>query len=253
MSKKSNLRYTKKTKKKINNLLRKFIIKKLKNENIIIFNSNNKNQIEYENKQIHKFFSKLVDILNFSFEKEREHHITQGAYYPGYKHNINTIKNNIENRNFDTYILTSKKMEPISMLYVEKNEDDFDKIWTVCTNNKYRGKGMSSKLLNYMIVNQLNNPNQNRNDMLLEVYNDHIIGREDNDVKQSQIMGLFGSKGFINTNPLSLSEHSFNNLLANDGKQTKIMVFHPDKWLMKNRSEYRKLNKNAKLICLSKF
>ena len=33
---------------------------------------------------------KLVKILNFAFEKEREHHIKQGSYSPGYKHNINT-------------------------------------------------------------------------------------------------------------------------------------------------------------------
>ena len=64
----------------------------------------------------------MVDMLNFAFEKEREHHIYNGLYSQGYMHDINTIKNNVHSHNYDTYILTSKKMNPISMLYVEKNE-----------------------------------------------------------------------------------------------------------------------------------
>ena len=192
-------------------------------------------------KNAKKFFNKLIEILNFSFEKEREYHISLGSYYPGYKHDLNTIKNNIHANNFETYILTDKKLVPISMLYVEKNENDYDKIWTVCTDNKYRGKGMSSKLMNFMIVSQLNNENSNRNEMLLEVYNDHIISRQENDVKQKQIMGLFGSKGFKQINPKSLSDYSYNNLLSNDG-QTKIMVFDKEKWRNKNKKEFRKLN-----------
>ena len=225
-----------------------FINKKSKNENFIVFNENNNDKIDYNNKQVDIFFQKLVEILNVAFEKEREHHIKKGSYSPGYKHDINTIKNNIHSRNFNTYVLANKKMSPISMLYVEKNEDDFDKIWTVCTDNKYRGKGMSSKLLNYMITSQLNNTNPNRNNMLLEVYNDHIIDRTENEVKQSQIMGLFGSKGFVDTDPKTLSQHSFNNLLSNDGK-TKIMVFKPQQWLQKNSQEKPKLNIEAKTIC----
>ena len=217
----------KKTKKRQNEL-NKFIHKKFKNENVIIFNSDNRDRINYEHKECQKFFNKLIEILNFSFEKEREYHISLGSYYPGYKHDLNTIKNNIHSNNFETYILTDKKLVPISMLYVEKNENDYDKIWTVCTDNKYRGKGMSSKLMNFMIVSQLNNENSNRNDMLLEVYNDHIISRQENDVKQKQIMGLFGSKGFKQINPKSLSDYSYNNLLSNDG-QTKIMVFDKEK------------------------
>ena len=228
--------------------LSKFINKKSQNENLIVFNENNKDKIDYNNKQVDSFFQKLVKILNFSFEKEREHHIKKGSYSPGYMHDINTIKTNLHSRNFNTYILANKKMSPISMLYVEKNEEDFDKIWTVCTDNKYRGKGMSSKLLNYMIASQLNNSNPNRNNMLLEVYNDHIIDRTENDVKQSQIMGLFGSKGFVDTDPKTLSQHSFNNLLSNDGK-TKIMVFKPQQWLQKNSQEKPKLNMEAKAIC----
>jgi hypothetical protein len=235
---------SKKTKSNKKHTLSKFVNKKLKNENVIIFNENNKNEINYKDRKTNTFFNKLVDILNFSFEKEREYQINKGGYYPGYKHNIETIKNNLHTTNFDTYILTTKKMAPISLLYIEKNENDFDKIWTVCTDNKLRGKGMSSKLINFMIVKQLNDKNKNRNTMLLEVYNDHIISRQENDVKQSQIMGLFGSKGFVNTDPKTLSEYSFNNLLSNDGK-TKIMVFNPKLWIQKNTKENRKLNSTA--------
>lgn len=238
--KKLKLKKSKKVK-TINNKVSKFIHKELKNENVIILNDKNRDKIEYENPDFEDFFDKLIEILNFSFEKEREYHISLGSYYPGYKHNLDTIKNNIHNHNFETYILTNKRLVPISMLYVEKNEDDYDKIWTVCTDRNYRGKGMSSKLINFMIVNQLNNENSNRNDMLLEVYNDHIISREENDVKQKQIMGLFGSKGFKNTDPQSLSDYSYNNLLSNDG-QTKIMVFDRNEWRKKNKGEYRKLN-----------
>jgi len=241
---KSKINKSKKTKSNKKHNLDKFVNKKIKNENVIVFNENNKNEINYKDRKTNTFFNKLVGILNFSFEKEREYQIKKGSYYPGYKHTIDTIKNNLHSSNFDTYILTTKKMSPISLLYVEKNENDFDKIWTVCTDNKFRGKGMSSKLINFMITKQLNEKNPNRNTMLLEVYNDHIISREENDVKQSQIMGLFGSKGFVNTEPKTLSEDSFNNLLSNDG-QTKIMVFNPKLWIQKNPKENRKLNLTA--------
>ena len=241
---KSNKTKSNKTKSNKKHTLDTFVNKKLKNENVIVFNENNKNEINYKDRKTNTFFNKLVGILNFSFEKEREYQIKKGSYYTGYKHNINTIKNNLHYSNFDTYILTTKKMAPISLLYVEKNENDFDKIWTVCTDNKFRGQGMSSKLINFMITKQLNEKNPNRNTMLLEVYNDHIISREENDVKQSQIMGLFGSIGFVNTEPKTLSEHSFNNLLSNDG-QTKIMVFNPKLWIQKNPKENIKLNSTA--------
>ena len=245
-SKKSKLKKSKKVK-IMNNKITNFIHKELKNENVIILDYKNRDKIEYENPDFQEFFNKLIEILNFSFEKEREYHISKGSYYPGYKHNLDTIKNNVHSNNFETYILTDKKLVPISMLYVEKNEDDYDKIWTVCTDRNYRGKGMSSKLINFMIVNQLNNENSDRNDMLLEVYNDHIISREDNDVKQSQIMGLFGSKGFKQKNPKTLSDYSYNNLLSNDG-QTKIMVFDRNEWRKKNRGEYRKLKFPARKL-----
>ena len=116
------------------------------------------------------------------------------------------------------------------MLYVERNENDYDKIWTVCTNKKFRGKGMSGKLLDIMIKKQLS---EKRRDMLLEVFEDDVLNRQENDVKQSQIMGLFSSKGFQHINHNTLPYHTFNNLLYNDGR-TKIMVFKPVRWMLKN-------------------
>ena len=214
----------KKSKKKQQiNFLKKFVNKKMKNENLVIIDKNNRHNLDYQNKDVSSFLHKLVDILNFSFKKEREYHISQGSYYPGYKHDINTIKSNMDNDKYITYVLTTKSMIPISMLYVERNEDDYDKIWTVCTENKFRGRGMSSKLLDIMIKKQLA---EKRKKMLLEVFEDTILNRKENDVKQSQIMGLFSSKGFQHINHNNLNQHTFNNLLYNDGK-TKIMVFRP--------------------------
>ena len=108
---------------------------------------------------------------------------------------------------------------------------------------------MSSTLLNYMITRQLN---KNRKKMLLEVYNDNVISREEgNDVVQKQIMAVFGSKGFQHT-PLDYLEkkepHTFNNLLSNTG-ETKIMIFNPKKWLKQNNNEQRNLNSKARTIC----
>lgn len=229
--------------------LNKFISSKKDDKYILCINKDNVDKIQYDNIFHNAFFMKIVEILNYSFEREREYHISKGSYSPGYKHNIAAIKSNVNNPRFETLILVSNELEPISFLYVEKNEDDYDKIWTVCTNNEYRGKGMSSMLLNYMITRQLN---KNRNKMLLEVYNDHIISREEEkDVVQKQIMAVFGSKGFEHT-PLDYLEknenHTYNNLLSNTG-DTKIMIFNPKKWIKQNNNEQRNLNSIARSIC----
>ena len=108
-SKKSKLKRSKKVG-IMNNKVSNFIHKELKNENVIIFDSKNRDKIEYENPDFQEFFDKLIEILNFSFEKEREYHISKGSYYPGYKHNLDTIKNNVHSHNFETYILTDKKI-----------------------------------------------------------------------------------------------------------------------------------------------
>ena len=225
MTKKKIILNKKKSNKRKKHILEKFIDKKFKKENVIILNESNKNNINFDNKETNIFFQKIVKILNIAFEREREYHISKGSYFPGYKQDINTIKNNIYRSNYDTYILTTKKMHPISFLYIEKNEDDYDKVWTVCADKKFRGRGLTSKLMDFTIDKQLKNSNSNRNNMLLEVFNDEIINRQDKDVKQEQIMSLFNSKGFRETNPNNLSQHSFNNLLSKIG-ETKIMIFN---------------------------
>jgi GNAT superfamily N-acetyltransferase len=230
--------------------LNQFIITKKDDNYILCVNKDNVDKIEYDNLYHNAFFMKIVDILNESFMREREYHISKGNYPTGYKHDIGSIKSNVHNPRFETLILVSSQMEPISLLYVEKNEDDYDKIWTVCTDSKFRGQGMTSKLLNYMITRQLN---KKRNKMLLEVYNDHIISRkeEENDVVQKQIMAVFGSKGFEHT-PLEYLEknenHTFNNLLSNTG-ETKVMIFNPKKWCQDNGDEQRNLNSSARTTC----
>ena len=215
----------KKTLKRKKHILEKFINSKNRKENILLINQTNVNKIDFNNKETANFFQKIVKILNIAFEREREYHISKGIYPIGYKHDINTIKNNIYRSNYDTYILTNKKMQPISFFYIEKNDGDFDKVWTVCADKKFRGKGLTGKLMDFAIKKQIENSNLNRRNMLLEVFNDDIINRQEKDVKQHQIMNFFNSKGFKEINPNKLSQHSFNNLLSKTG-ETKIMVLN---------------------------
>ena len=222
--------------------LSQFIYKRLGDKYIIIFNKENCERIDYENIYVKAFFNKIIEMLNFSFEKEREYHILKGTYPIGYKHNLNTIKFNLHNPIFDTYVLLSNELVPISYLYVEKNQSDYDKIWTICTDKKHREGGMASLLMNFMLINQLN---QNRNKMLLEVYNDNEISRDNDDVKQKIIMGLFGKKGFVHSNKEQLEEHSRNNLLGKNN-ETKVMVFNPENFLKNNPDEERNLNSNGR-------
>lgn len=225
--------------------LNAFVKKKLGDLYLVKLDKDNIEQLDYEDIYTKAFFQKYIDILNYSFEKEREYSISKGIYQNGYKHDINSVKSNTHNSKFETLILCSGNLTPISFLYIEKNDDDYDKIWTVCSDPEKRGQGMSSKLLKYMIVKQLN---EDRPKMLLEVFNDQVISREDNDVKQSQIMTHFGNNGFENTALEDLDRHTYNNLLSNDGR-TKIMIFNPKKWLQDNKEENRNLNSNAKELC----
>ena len=208
---------------------------------------NNIGNINYNNIYVQAFFNKLVEILNFSFEKEREYSIKQGLHEVGYKHNLDTIKNNIHHPNFVTVILCSHELEPISFLYIEQNEDDYDKIWTVCTDNAFRGQGMSSKLLEWTHINQLNN---NRHKMLLEVFEDDIINRDENDVLQSQIMSHFSKNGYDYTPLENLDKNTFNNLMKKNG-ETKIMIFNPQRWYNENSRLNHKLNSNIKKMFYS--
>ena len=208
-------------KKNLDKEVSKYLEKRIGNHNILSINQNNNSNLNYDDKKFSKFLNKMLNILNYSFEREREYHIRNGHYPLGYKHNIDVIKNNLNNNKYETLILTNKKYDPISFLYIEKNDLDYDKIWTVCTDKKYRGQGMSSKLLNYMINKQNNN---NRNRLLLEVYNDNSIGRKDNDPRQEQIMGLFSNNGFKYVPHNSLPYLTQMNLLTKEG-EGKIMIY----------------------------
>ena len=48
---------------------------------------------------------------------------------------------------------------------------------------------------------------------------------------------------------MSLSQHSYNNLLSNKG-ETKIMVFNPKDWSNKNPKQNSKLNQVAQSVVL---
>ena len=84
--------------------------------------------------------------------------------------------------------------------------------------------------------------------MLLEVFYDDIISRDENDVKQEQIMSHFSKNGFEETPVDKLESHTFNNLLSNTGK-TRVMIFNPHKWYQSNSNEKRNLNSKAREIC----
>ena len=227
--------------------LQPFVKNSLEDNYLIHLDRNNLNQVNYDDIYTHAFFQKFVDILNDSFEREREHSISKGYYGKDYKHDISSAKSNLHSPSFQTYILTSHNLTPISFLYIEeRNQDnDYDKVWTVCTDKDYRGKGMSSKLMNEMTVNQLNN---NRNRILLEVYNDDVINRNDDDVRQKQIMTHFGKNGFVHTPVNDLSPESHSGLIHPIGN-TKLMVFNPHKWYENNNDNGRNLNSTARKLC----
>ena len=225
--------------------LSQFINKRLGDKYIIIFSKDNCDRIDYDNIYVKAFFNKIIEMLNFSFEKEREYHISIGTYSPGHRHNLDTVKQNLHNPTFNTYCLLSDQLQPISYLYVEKNENDYDKVWTVCTDKEHREGGMASLLINFMLVNQMND---RRNKMMLEVYDDDKISRDENDVKQKLIMKLFGQKGFVHTPKEELEPHSQNNLLGKND-ETKVMVFNPQEFIKNNPEEERNLNSNGRKSC----
>ena len=130
--------------------------KQLGENYLIEFDSSNVDKLDYADIFTQSLFQKYLEILNFSFQKEREYAISQGIYHTGYEHDLDSVKNYIHNPKFSCYILTTSTLAPISFLYVEKNIDDYDKIWTVCTDPDFRNQGMSTKLLRCVIVKQLN-------------------------------------------------------------------------------------------------
>lgn len=224
--------------------LQQFVQKQLDDNYVVLFHPDNVPQIDYQDIYTRAFLEKFVDILNVSFEREREFSISKGYNSPEFQNDIHSIKSNIFNPSFHTYILTSSNLTPISFLYIERRnqENDYDKVWTVCTDNNYRGQGMSSKLMNHMTVEQLNN---NRNRMLLEVYDDDVISRRDEDVLQRDIMAHFQKNGFQETPLDEISPEAHSGLLQPLG-QSKLMVLNPNSWLQNNRNQSRNLNSNAK-------
>jgi GNAT superfamily N-acetyltransferase len=220
--------------------------KKVGDYYLIQLDKNNVDKLDYQEIFSRAFFQKFTDILNVSFEKEREYAIERGYYSADYKHSIDTIQDNIHNPNFETLILTSDNLTPIAFLYLQKKEDDYDKVWTVCTDPEYRGKGISSILLNCLFIKQLNDK---RPEMLLEVFYDDIIHRGEKDIKQKQIMKHFSQHGFEPKTYDELTPHTVSNLLSNDNR-TKVMTFNPQKWYANHSQNNRRdLNSQALQIC----
>ena len=89
----------------------------------------------------------MLSILRFSFEREKNYHISLGSYPSNYNHQISSILNFVQNPNYITAIQLIQIEIPQSYLHIEKKQDDFDKMWTVCTDPKSRGKGFSSYVI----------------------------------------------------------------------------------------------------------
>ena len=146
----------------------------------------------------------------------------------------------------NTYILCNKSLEPISFLYLENNENDYDKLFTVCTDENYRNQGMANSLLNNTILHRLNN-NKNKK-MILEVYNDEEINRNNNDVKQNAIMTLFNKNGFEDTPKQNITKYAQNNLVSQTNG-TKIMTFNPKLFMNNNKHLKKQMNNKTKKYC----
>ena len=197
-----------------------FIKKKSENKYFLVFSPKNIHKLDFDNIYIKCFITKMLDILKFSFEREKEHQIKVGNYPSNYEHSLSTVITNLKRSNYITFVATDLKLEPFSFLHIELREKDYDKMWTVCTDQQQRGKGYSS----FVIKNTLKEEKRNkRNKLLLEVYNDDVIGRRDNDPRQSQIMEHFSKLGFRDTEVNSLSDYTRQNLISDTG-QTRIMT-----------------------------
>ena len=199
-----------------------FIKKKDGNRYFLVISQDNIHHLDIENIYIKSFLEKMLSILRISFEREKNYHISLGSYPPNYNHQISTILNFVENPNYITAIATDEKLEPQSYLHIEKKNNDYDKMWTVCTDPNSRGKGYSS----YVISNTLKEEKRNkRNKLLLEVYNDNVIGRHGNDPRQNQIIEHFKRHGFNEIQRNQLSPHTRSGLLS-DKEETRVMVLN---------------------------
>lgn len=198
----------------------KFIRKKIGDKYFLSLHKGNNNLLDVNNMYVNCFLEKMLEILQFSFSREREYHISIGNYPDGYQHSLNNIISNLKSSSYITYILTDLNLTPLSFLYIELKNNDYDKMWTVCSDKNHRGEGNSS----LVVKNSLRDLKKNkRNRVLLEVYNDDVIGRKDDDPRQEHIMSHFLNQGFKHKERSELSDHTRNNLLS-PREETKVMV-----------------------------
>ena len=121
-----------------------------------------------------------------------------------------------------TGIATDENLVPQSYLHIERKNNDYDKMWTVCTNPESRGKGFSSFVISNSLKEQIA---KKRKSILLEVYNDDVIHRRENEPKQSHIMEHFRKHGFNEVLRTQLSPTTQSQLLSNND-ETKVMVIN---------------------------
>jgi hypothetical protein len=198
----------------------KFIKKKIEDKYLLIINSGNNSLINFQNIYVDCFINKMLDILKYSFEREKQYHIEQGNYPEDYEHSASNIIFNLKNSNYVTVILTDLDLVPVSFLYIEMITDDYDKMWTVCSDKHHRGEGNSSLVVNNAIKEH---KKSKRNGLLLEVYNDDVIGRKDDDPLQNHIVEHFKNQGFNVKDRNDLSDYTRNNLLSQNN-DTKVLV-----------------------------
>lgn len=198
----------------------KFVKKKIGDKYFLSIHKGNNNLLDLDNIYVNCFLEKMLDILKFSFSREREYHISIGNYPKGYQHTLNNITSNLKSSSYITYILTDLKLKPLSFLYIELKNNDYDKMWTVCTDPESRGKGFSSFVLSNSLKEQMV---KKRKRILLEVYNDDVIHRRENEPKQSHIMEHFRKHGFNEVLRQQLSPTTQSQLLS-DRDETKVMV-----------------------------
>lgn len=215
----SNLKYN------ITHPLSKFIEDKVGDGYILTFHEGNNNLFNEESIYVKAFVEKMLEIMRFSFNRERMYHIGLGNYPSSFEHQSSSIIENIKNSRYLTIVLATGELIPIGFLYVElasDNSNNYDKVWTVCTDPNRRGEGNSTKVMNHLLKRQKKN---NRNNMLLEIYNDNEIKREEEEPKQNHIAELFSKMGFQEVNQNQLKFGAENNILGRNG-ETKVMVIH---------------------------
>lgn len=206
--------------KKLEHPMQPFITTHHDKKYLLVFTNKNQHLVDTENIYIKCFLEKMLEILRSSFNREKEYHKKLGNYHDNYEHSIDTILMNLKKTNYLTFVATDENIVPISYLHIEMRKNDYDKMWTVCTNPKNRGQGYSSFVVKNTLKHQKRN---NRRKLLLEVYNDDTIERQGEETRQETIMNHFQNHGFIETNRNNLSSYTRSNLLSDSG-ETKIMT-----------------------------